>query len=57
MSPEDIIVRGDSAVGNLVGALLAHIAKPSPHATPLDLAGKQLRAALFVCPWSIISAD
>lgn len=51
ISPEDIIIGGDSAGGNVVGALLAHVVKPSPYSVPLDLGGKQLRAALFVCPW------
>lgn len=55
--PEDIIVGGDSAGGNMVGSLLAHLAKPSPYAEPVDLGGGQLRAALFVCPWASMDVE
>ena len=54
---EDIVVAGDSAGGNLVGSLLAHLAEPSPYAAPVDLAGRQLRAALFICPWTMMHVD
>lgn len=55
--PSEIIVAGDSAGGNLVGALLAHLAKPSPYARPLDLGGDPLRAALFVSPWAVLGVE
>lgn len=57
LKPEQIVVGGDSAGGNLVGSLLAHIGKPSPYAAPLDLKGGQLRAALFVCPWVMMDTE
>ncbi|KAL1836184.1 hypothetical protein VTJ49DRAFT_5465 [Mycothermus thermophilus] len=50
LRPEDVVLAGDSAGGQLVGALLAHIAYPSPYAAPLQLDG-QLRAALLVSPF------
>lgn len=55
LNPEDIIVAGDSAGGNMVGSLLTHLAKPSPYADPIDLSGGQLRAALFACPWTLMN--
>lgn len=57
LKPEEIIVGGDSAGGNLVGSLLGHLVKPSPYAAPLDLHGGQLRAALFVSPWVMMDTD
>lgn len=57
LKPENIIVGGDSAGGNLVGSLLAHLVKPSPYAAPLDLNGGQLRAALFVSPWVMMDTN
>ena len=57
VSPDDMIIGGDSAGGNMVGALLAHLAVPSPYAAPLDRGGKKVRAALFVCPWTSMSVD
>ncbi|KLJ10771.1 hypothetical protein EMPG_13849 [Blastomyces silverae] len=54
---EDIIIAGDSAGGNLAGSLLAHIAKASPYTAPLDIGGGQLRAVLFVSPWTMMTVD
>ncbi|KAL2272076.1 hypothetical protein VTJ83DRAFT_1447 [Remersonia thermophila] len=50
LRPEDVILAGDSAGGQLVGAVLAHIVHPSPYAAPLRVDG-QLRAALLVSPF------
>ncbi|KAL2123643.1 hypothetical protein VTJ04DRAFT_8 [Mycothermus thermophilus] len=50
LKPEDIVLAGDSAGGQLVGAILAHIAYPSPYTAPLKLHG-QFRAALLVSPF------
>lgn len=50
LRPEDIVLGGDSAGGQLVGALLAHLVRPSPYAAAIKLDG-QLRAALFVSPF------
>ena len=57
VSPDEIIIGGDSAGGNMAGALFAHLAVPSPYAAPLNLGGKKVRAALFVCPWTSMSVD
>ncbi|ODH44295.1 hypothetical protein ACO22_00915 [Paracoccidioides brasiliensis] len=54
---DDIIIAGDSAGGNLTGSLLTHIAKPSPYAAPLDLAGRQLEAVLLVSPWVMLGTN
>ncbi|KAK4039662.1 Alpha/Beta hydrolase protein [Parachaetomium inaequale] len=50
LRPGDLVLAGDSAGGQLVGALLAHLVKPSPYAAPVKLNGK-FRAALFVSPF------
>jgi acetyl esterase/lipase len=47
LRPDDLVLAGDSAGGQLVGALLAHLVKPSPYAAPIKLDG-QFWAALFV---------
>ncbi|PGH08138.1 hypothetical protein GX51_01291 [Blastomyces parvus] len=57
LKAEDIIIAGDSAGGNLAGSLLAHIAKASPYAAPLDIGAGQLRAVLFVSPWTMMTVD
>ncbi|OJD13469.1 hypothetical protein AJ78_06080 [Emergomyces pasteurianus Ep9510] len=54
---EDIIIAGDSSGGNLAGALLAHIVKPSPYAAPLDLGGRHFRTVLFISPWVKMTVD
>ncbi|KAH6839620.1 Alpha/Beta hydrolase protein [Chaetomium sp. MPI-CAGE-AT-0009] len=50
LRPDELVLAGDSAGGQLVGALLAHIVQPSPYAAPVKLDGK-FRAALFVSPF------
>ncbi len=50
MGLEDIVLAGDSAGGQLVGALLAHLTQPSPYAVPVKVTGR-FRAALFVSPF------
>ena len=50
VGPEDIVLAGDSAGGQLVGALLAHLTQPSPYAVPVKVSGR-FRAALFVSPF------
>lgn len=53
---ENIILAGDSAGGQMVGSLLAHIARPCPYATPIKLGMKaqatkaNLGGALLVSP-------
>lgn len=48
--PEDIILTGDSAGGNLALALLSHISFPHPAISPLKLASN-LRGLVLVSPW------
>lgn len=50
LQPGDMILAGDSAGGQLVGAVLAHLVQPSPYALPLKVDG-QFRAALLVSPF------
>lgn len=45
-----IIVGGDSAGGNLVSALLLHIAKPKANVTQVELR-TPLRGVLLISPW------
>ncbi|EAA33741.2 hypothetical protein NCU07597 [Neurospora crassa OR74A] len=56
LCPSDIILAGDSAGGQLVGALLAHLAKPSPYAPQVEGWKKdekdQFKAAVFISPWA-----
>lgn len=56
LRPEDIVLAGDSAGGQLVGAVLAHIVKPAPYVPPLAVDGR-FRAALFVSPYVRLPAD
>ncbi|GAB1321100.1 hypothetical protein MFIFM68171_11310 [Madurella fahalii] len=56
VQPEDVILAGDSAGGQLVAALLAHLARPSPYAAPLVVRG-QFRAALLVSPFTRLPTD
>ena len=55
LSPENIILGGDSAGGHLVLSLLTHLACPSPYASPVDLQGRQFKAVVGVSPWSKLS--
>ncbi|KAK4243721.1 Alpha/Beta hydrolase protein [Corynascus novoguineensis] len=50
LQPENLVLAGDSAGGQLVGALLAHLVTPSPYAAPMKIEG-HFRAALFVSPF------
>lgn len=51
VSADKLIIAGDSAGGHLTCSLLAHIVEPAPMVRPLDLGGKQLRAAVLISPW------
>ncbi|KAL6871337.1 alpha/beta-hydrolase [Trichoderma novae-zelandiae] len=48
--PEDIVVGGDSAGGNLTMQLLHHITEPHPEASRLSLT-EPLSAAFLISPW------
>ncbi|KAK3328735.1 Alpha/Beta hydrolase protein [Apodospora peruviana] len=56
LSAEDIILAGDSAGGQMVGSLLAHLATPSPYAVPLSFTG-QIGGALFISPFTLLNLD
>lgn len=53
MKPEHIIVGGDSAGGNLVLALLAHLKKPLLEAPVVDGFGEggKVRGVVLLSPW------
>ncbi|KAH7000207.1 Alpha/Beta hydrolase protein [Ilyonectria destructans] len=48
--PQDIIIGGDSAGGNLTGQLLCHLVRPHPEAVPIQLT-TPLAASFFISPW------
>lgn len=49
--PENIIIGGDSAGGNLVLALVAHIKHPKPDVPPVSALKKPFRGLLLISPW------
>lgn len=51
ISPDDLVLGGDSAGGHLVCGLLAHIVEPAAAIPRLDLQNKQLRAIALISPW------
>jgi acetyl esterase/lipase len=53
-SPSDLIFGGDSAGGNLVLAMLSHLAHPHPEIQPLSLPSK-LQGALLISPWASLT--
>ncbi|KAK5655135.1 hypothetical protein OQA88_6034 [Cercophora sp. LCS_1] len=55
--PSDIIVAGDSAGGQLAGAVLAHCVCPSPYTPALSLGGQQLKAVVMVSPFTRLPVD
>lgn len=48
--PEDVILGGDSAGGNLVLSLVAHLREPCPYADPIEMHGT-LAGMLLISPW------
>lgn len=56
MYERQILLGGDSAGGNLVAALLQHIAHPHPQVPTFALPGP-LRAALLISPWVSFRTD
>ncbi|KAK7728171.1 hypothetical protein SLS57_002641 [Botryosphaeria dothidea] len=54
-APRDVVLAGDSAGGNLVAGVLAHLRSAGPHAPAVEgLAGgegKRLGGAVMVSPW------
>jgi acetyl esterase/lipase len=52
----DVFLFGDSAGGNMVAGLLAHLRYASPYAEPVNLAGR-LGAAAMLSPWVSMRHD
>jgi acetyl esterase/lipase len=52
----DVFLFGDSAGGNMVAGLLAHVRYASPYAESIDLAGR-LGAAAMLSPWVSMRHD
>lgn len=56
--PEQVLLGGDSAGGNLVAGVLSHVAHGHPDITPLPLAeGEQLKGAVLLSPWTYLDSD
>ncbi|KAK0634133.1 Alpha/Beta hydrolase protein [Immersiella caudata] len=58
--PDTIILAGDSAGGQLIGAIFAHIVKPCPYFPRLTLnkeRGERFRAAVLVSPFTRLPKD
>ncbi|KAK3367454.1 Alpha/Beta hydrolase protein [Podospora didyma] len=53
---EDIILAGDSAGAQLAGAVLAHLADPSPYVSTVSLVGR-IRAVLFMSPFTLLQEN
>lgn len=54
-SASQILLGGDSAGGNLVGAVLAHMTHPHPDLPPLSLSAgpdHKIRGAIMIAPWT-----
>jgi acetyl esterase/lipase len=56
IDPDQIVIGGDSAGGNLTAELLGHILHPHPNVEPLRIT-KPLRAAFTVSPWVSTSVN
>lgn len=49
--PENIMIAGDSAGGNLVLGILSHLSHPHPSIAPLEL-NAPLRGVVLLAPWT-----
>ncbi|KAK4164054.1 Alpha/Beta hydrolase protein [Cladorrhinum sp. PSN259] len=58
IDPSEIIMAGDSAGGQLVGGILAHVVRPCPYALPLNLddGGKRFGGAVMISPFVRVPA-
>ncbi|KAG9664100.1 flavin-binding monooxygenase, partial [Aureobasidium melanogenum] len=56
-SPQQIIIAGDSAGGNLSLALLSHLTHPHPTITPLKLNPESLKGMALISPWVTFSQE
>lgn len=57
LSPSEVVLGGDSAGGSLVVLLLAHLIKPCPYASPVDLEGDLFKGVFLTSPWVVMSTD
>ena len=56
--PEQVLLGGDSAGGNLVGGVLSHLAHIHPDIEPLPLPeGQQLKGAMLLSPWTLMESE
>ncbi|KAG9521890.1 alpha/beta hydrolase fold protein, partial [Aureobasidium melanogenum] len=56
-SPQQIIIAGDSAGGNLSLALLSHLTHPHPNIAPIDLGSESLKGMALISPWVTFSQE
>ncbi|KAK4166923.1 Alpha/Beta hydrolase protein [Cladorrhinum sp. PSN259] len=56
INPEDLVIGGDSAGGNLAVQVLSHLLHPHPEAKKIDLDGP-LAGAFLVSPWVSTRTD
>ncbi|KAJ5162525.1 hypothetical protein N7492_007917 [Penicillium capsulatum] len=54
--PSSVFIGGDSAGGNLVGAVLSHLAHPHPQIEPLTPT-VHLGGAIFISPWTLLDTE
>lgn len=54
--PENLVLGGDSAGGNLTAQVLSHLLRPHPEAKPVELEGP-LAGAFLVSPWISAHTD
>lgn len=54
--PSHVIIGGDSAGGNIVAAVLSHLAHPHESIDKLSI-NEPLAAAILMCPWTAIDPE
>ena len=54
--PENVLLGGDSAGGNLVGGVLSHLAHTHPEIKPVELSGS-LKGAVLLSPWTSLDTE
>ncbi|KAL4915454.1 Alpha/Beta hydrolase protein [Aspergillus aurantiobrunneus] len=56
--PDNVMLGGDSAGGNLVGGVLSHLAHTHPAINPLKLDDDaRIAGAVMIAPWTILKPD
>ncbi|KAG9694164.1 alpha/beta hydrolase fold protein, partial [Aureobasidium melanogenum] len=56
-SPQQIIIAGDSAGGNLSLGLISHLTHPHPNIDPIDLGSESLKGLGLISPWVTFAQD